>query len=113
MYYFKRDSIRDAATQVRREPDSVGVGTERVGVRGGRDADAGVELAQQAGVVELYPAVGQIDGDGSEGRTRGTTHAGSLTIAVSPTARQTGEFLRKAEGFVWKLGMRAKGGWRQ
>ena len=35
--------------------------------------------------------------------------AGSLTIAVSPTARQTGEFLRKVEGFVRKLKMRVKG----
>jgi len=33
----------------------------------------------------------------------------SLTIAVSPTARQTGEFLRKAEGFVRKLRLPVKG----
>jgi hypothetical protein len=37
------------------------------------------------------------------------THAGSLTIAVSPTARQTGEFLLKAEGFVRKLKLQVKG----
>jgi hypothetical protein len=33
----------------------------------------------------------------------------SLTIAVSPSGRQTGEFLRKASGFVRKLGIRARG----
>src|SRR6266567_6775762 len=37
------------------------------------------------------------------------TRAESLTIAVSPTARQTGEFLRKAEQFVRKLGLPARG----
>jgi hypothetical protein len=36
-------------------------------------------------------------------------YAGSLTIVVSPSARQTGEFLRKASGFVRKLGIRARG----
>jgi phage FluMu gp28-like protein len=34
---------------------------------------------------------------------------GSLTIAVSPTARQTGEFVRKAEAFARKLRMKVKG----
>ena len=33
----------------------------------------------------------------------------SLTLVVSPSARQSGEFLRKAEGFVRRLGIRPKG----
>jgi len=33
----------------------------------------------------------------------------SLTLVVSPSARQSGEFLRKASGFARKLGIRAKG----
>src|ERR1039458_434339 len=37
------------------------------------------------------------------------TVAGSLTLVVSPSARQTGEFLRKAEGFVRRLKLAAKG----
>ncbi len=36
-------------------------------------------------------------------------NAGSLTIAVSPTARQTGEFVRKAEEFTRGLKIRVKG----
>jgi hypothetical protein len=36
-------------------------------------------------------------------------NAGSLTIAVSPTARQTGEFVRKAAEFARRLQMRVKG----
>jgi len=35
--------------------------------------------------------------------------AGSLTMVASPSARQSGEFLRKAAGFVRKLGHRVKG----
>src|SRR6202049_2431296 len=35
--------------------------------------------------------------------------AGSLTLVVTPCARQSGEFLRKAKTFVRKLGMRVQG----
>jgi hypothetical protein len=34
---------------------------------------------------------------------------GSLTVVVSPTARQSGEFVRKASGFVQRLGLKPKG----
>jgi hypothetical protein len=37
------------------------------------------------------------------------THEESLTIAVSPTARQTGEFVRKAAVFARRLRLRVKG----
>ncbi len=37
------------------------------------------------------------------------THEESLTLVVSPSARQSGEFLRKAARFVRKLGAKAKG----
>jgi hypothetical protein len=35
--------------------------------------------------------------------------AGSLTLVISPCARQSGEFLRKAKTFVHKLGIRPRG----
>lgn len=35
--------------------------------------------------------------------------AGSLTLVVSPSARQSGEFLRKASGFAQRLGIRPRG----
>ena len=35
--------------------------------------------------------------------------AGSLTVVVSPSGRQSGEFLRKVVGFAKKLGIRNKG----
>jgi hypothetical protein len=36
------------------------------------------------------------------------TEGGSLTLVVSPSARQSGEFVRKAEGFAQRLGIRPK-----
>lgn len=35
--------------------------------------------------------------------------AGSLTLVISPTGRQSAEFVRKASGFVRRLGIRPKG----
>jgi hypothetical protein len=40
---------------------------------------------------------------------RAFTVAGSLTLVVTPCARQSGEFLRKAKEFVRRLGIRARG----
>src|SRR5213594_2718720 len=40
---------------------------------------------------------------------RAYTVAGSLALVVTPSARQSGEFLRKAEDFVRKLGIRPRG----
>ena len=36
-------------------------------------------------------------------------HPGTLTLVVSPSARQSGEFLRKATTFALKLGIRPRG----
>jgi hypothetical protein len=40
---------------------------------------------------------------------RAQTRAESLTVVVSPSARQSGEFVRKAAGFLRKLGLRVRG----
>ena len=40
---------------------------------------------------------------------RARDRAGSLTLVVSPSARQSGEFLRKAAAFVRRLGIRPRG----
>jgi hypothetical protein len=37
------------------------------------------------------------------------TRPGSLTVVVSPTARQTSEFVRKARTFLGRMGIRVKG----
>ena len=40
---------------------------------------------------------------------RAQERAGSLVLVVSPSARQSGEFLRKAAGFLHRMGMPARG----
>ncbi len=40
---------------------------------------------------------------------RAQTRAGSLTLVVSPSARQSGEFLRKAKAMVRRMGLRPRG----
>jgi hypothetical protein len=40
---------------------------------------------------------------------RAWKEAGSLTLVVSPSARQSGEFLKKAAGFAGRLGVKPKG----
>ena len=40
---------------------------------------------------------------------RAHTEAGSLTLVLSPSGRQSGEFLRKAEPFVRRLGIKIRG----
>ncbi len=40
---------------------------------------------------------------------RARDRAGSLTLVVSPSARQSGEFLRKAAAFVQRMGIRPRG----
>src|SRR5260370_6712940 len=40
---------------------------------------------------------------------RAYTAPGSLTLVITPSGRQSGEFLRKAEEFVQRLGIRVRG----
>lgn len=40
---------------------------------------------------------------------RAYTEAGSLTLLLSPSGRQSGEFIRKAREFVGRLGLKTKG----
>ena len=39
---------------------------------------------------------------------RAYTRAGSLVLVASPTSRQSGELMRKAAGFVQRLGLRVR-----
>src|SRR5712692_8464110 len=40
---------------------------------------------------------------------RAYSEAGSLTLLLTPSGRQSGEFIRKAEEFVRRLGIRVRG----
>ena len=57
---------------------------------GGPGAGGGTRVAESARDSELHPAE-------------------SLTLVVSPSVRQSGEFVLKAEEFVLRLGLRSRG----
>src|SRR6185369_4187547 len=75
--------------------------------------------AQQARVLEAETKRGLLNCTRQWGKStvtaakavhRAATEAGSLTLVVSPSARQSGEFVRKAAGFARRLKGRVKGG---
>ena len=68
-----------------------------------------VESQSEARNVELRATVGQIHHHRGYGGAPGVLREDSLTVVLSPTARQSAEFLRKASGFTRKLGIRSRG----
>ncbi|MCU1238952.1 MAG: hypothetical protein JWP63_6919 [Candidatus Solibacter sp.] len=109
MINFRRELNRDAATQVRREPDVAGWARRQLGFKA--DAAQARVLNSRGKRVMLNCARqwGKSTVTAAKAIHDAVTQAESLTIAVSPTKRQTAEFLRKAEGFVRKLGLDIKG----
>ncbi|HXA51910.1 MAG TPA: hypothetical protein VNV86_16455 [Candidatus Acidoferrum sp.] len=57
----------------------------------------------------MHAAVGKSIVTAAKAVHAAVTRAGSLTVVVSPSARQSGEFVRKAEGFGRQLGMLVRG----
>jgi hypothetical protein len=53
--------------------------------------------------------MGEEHGDGGEGAAHGVVSGGELTVVVSPTARQSAEFVKKAKDFLPALGMKPRG----
>ena len=56
----------------------------------------------------MHAAVGKSTVTAAKAVHAAVTRAQSLTLVVSPSARQSGEFVRRAEGFVRQLGMRVQ-----
>ena len=61
-----------------------------VGVRTGREATDGAGFDGEDGHLELFAAVGKIDGDGGEGVHRAWTEEKCVVIVASPSERQRG-----------------------
>jgi hypothetical protein len=68
-----------------------------------------LETATKRGILNCSRQWGKSTIIAAKAVHQATHEAGSLTVVVSPSGRQSGEFLRKAAGFVKKLGIRAKG----
>jgi hypothetical protein len=78
----------------------------------GFDPDAKQEMVLRGGrrgIVNCTRQWGKSTVTAAKAVHRAYSVAGSLTLVVTPSGRQSGEFLRKAEEFVRKLGIKIRG----
>src|SRR6202163_291100 len=68
-----------------------------------------VLLGGRRGIVNCTRQWGKSTVTAAKAVHRAYSAPGSLTLVVTPCARQSGEFLRKAEEFVRKLGIKVRG----
>jgi Terminase large subunit, T4likevirus-type, N-terminal len=113
-----RNSLRDLRQQTRarareeRESGGNGDVVEFARERLGFEADAKQALVLRGGrrgIVNCTRQWGKSTVTAVKAVHRAHSAAGSLTLVLSPSGRQSGEFLRKAEEFVRRLGIRVRG----
>jgi hypothetical protein len=98
----------DKRTEVEETCDIVAFVRERLGF----DPDEKQELVLRGGhrgIVTSTRQWGKSTVSAAKAVHRAHSIAGSLTLVVTPSARQSGEFLRKAEEFVRRLGIKVRG----
>jgi len=99
----------DPGGQTDGEPDAVQWVREKLGFAADA-AQARVLLSPgRRGILNCTRQWGKSTVTAAKAVHHAMTRAESLTLVVSPSARQSGEFLRKAEEFVMRLGMKPKG----
>src|SRR5438445_8490063 len=92
------NDITDAVAFVRERLGFLPDAQQEMVLRGGR-----------RGIVNCTRQWGKSTVTAAKAVHRADTEAGSLILVVTPCARQSGEFLRKAEAFARRLGMRVRG----
>jgi hypothetical protein len=102
-----------ADSRMRRSKESHGAEdpVEFARKRLGFDADAKQELVLRGGsrgIVNCTRQWGKSTVTAAKAVHRAYSEAGSLILVVAPCLRQSGEFLRKAEAFVGRLGLRVR-----
>ncbi len=68
-----------------------------------------VLLGGRRGIVNCTRQWGKSTVTSAKAVHRAYSRPGSLTLAITPSGRQSGEFLRKAEEFVHRLGITVRG----
>jgi hypothetical protein len=90
------------------EEDGAGFARERLGFE--PDAKQAVVLGRiRRGLLNCSRQWGKSTVTAAKAVHRAFTKPESLVVVLSPTARQSGEFLRKAGGFARRLGIRPRG----
>ena len=95
-------------SEVEEHGDIVAFARERMGF----DPDEKQELVLRGGrrgIVNCTRQWGKSTVTAAKAVHRAYSVAGSLTLVVTPSGRQSGEFLRKAEEFVRRLGIKVRG----
>ena len=99
---------RDSGTDSRRDSAAEWV-RERLGLAADPLQARGLSTGRKRGVLNCSRQWGKATITAAKAVHQAQTEAGSLTLVVSPSARQSGEFLRKASAFVRMLKIRVKG----
>jgi hypothetical protein len=89
--------------------DAVAWGREQLGFEPDREQALVLGSASKRGLLNCTRQWGKSTIAAAKAVYQACTEPESLTLEVSPSARQSGEFVRKAEGFARRLGMRVKG----
>jgi hypothetical protein len=106
------NSLQDLTQQNNQEPAGVEDIAEFARTRLGFQADEkqiSVLRGGRRGIVNCTRQWGKSTITAVKAVHRAHTEPGSLTLALSPSGRQSGEFLRKAEEFVRRLGIKPRG----
>ena len=89
--------------------DAVEWGRKQLGFEPDREQALVLGSASKRGLLNCTRQWGKSTIAAAKAVYQASTEPESLTLVVSPSARQSGEFVRKAEGFARRLGMRVKG----
>jgi hypothetical protein len=107
-YVTQERTVIPEEKQIMETGDAAAFARERLGFEPD-EAQARVLLGGRRGIVNCTRQWGKSTVAAAKAVHRAYTGAGSLTLLLSPSGRQSGEFLRKAEEFVRLLGIKVRG----
>src|SRR3954466_13104059 len=88
--------------------DAVAFARERLGVEPDEPQSAMLRGGKR-GILNWTRQGGKTTAAAAKAVHRAYTEPQSLTLLLSPSGRQSGEFIRKAKEFVWRLGVEPEG----
>src|SRR3954468_1959116 len=100
---------RANATEMAADRDAVEWATEELGFQADALQASILRSRSARGILNCSRQWGKSTVTAAKAMHRAWGEPESLVVAVSPSARQSGEFVRKVEGFARRLGLRPKG----
>ena len=112
MYGIRETEIDDRAegrSGGEEEPDAAEWVRRKLGIAPDRLQAEVLRTGTKRGILNCCRQWGKSTITAAKAVHQAQTRVGSLTLVVSPSSRQSGEFLRKATGFARRLGLRPRG----